>query len=249
MSDSTIPTPQQLSDSLGDVGRVFTIEIVGGVTEPDPELGRHVMAMAKRIANRVAADDPRLAAFAAWTDSTGYTWVGEFDDLRPVLAQAMAESWSFERWLSAIAEVFTNRPAPDDDFLDEAAEDGAHMDRAAAAGFRPRAIMPGGGLILTRPGPPVVRKEPLFELGKIYMTPGAETTMREHDIDARTLLRRHVTGDDGNVDDEDKQSNRDALKYGNRVFSAYGRHGDDACLWLITEADRSATTILRPDEY
>lgn len=66
-------------------------------------------------------------------------------------------------------------------------------------------------------------------------------------------LNRHVKGDWGDVDDEDKQTNDLALKQGPRLLSAYN---DDrfpkngvATIWIITEADRSATTILFPDEY
>jgi hypothetical protein len=66
-------------------------------------------------------------------------------------------------------------------------------------------------------------------------------------------LNRHVKGDWGDVDDEDKQTNDQALKQGTRLLSAYS---DDrfpkngvATIWIITEADRSATTILFPDEY
>ncbi|BCT55307.1 hypothetical protein [Dehalococcoides mccartyi] len=66
-------------------------------------------------------------------------------------------------------------------------------------------------------------------------------------------LNRHVKGDWGDVDEEDKQTNDQALKQGMRLLSAYN---DDcfpqnglATIWIITEADRSATTILFPNEY
>ena len=66
-------------------------------------------------------------------------------------------------------------------------------------------------------------------------------------------FNRHIKGDWGDVDDEDKQTNDQALKQGTRLLSAYN---DDrfpkngvATIWIITEADRSATTILFPDEY
>ena len=69
----------------------------------------------------------------------------------------------------------------------------------------------------------------------------------------RKSLNRHVKGDWGDVDDEDKQTNGQALKEGTRLLSAYNdnrfpKHGV-ATIWIITEADRSATTILFPDEY
>ena len=70
---------------------------------------------------------------------------------------------------------------------------------------------------------------------------------------AQQSLNRHVKGDWGEVDDEDKQSNDQALKQGTRLLSAYNddrfpRNGV-ATIWIITEADRSVTTILFPDEY
>lgn len=66
-------------------------------------------------------------------------------------------------------------------------------------------------------------------------------------------LKRHIVGDWGDVDNEDNLLNDQALKEGTRLLSAYN---DDrfpkngiATIWIITEADRSATTILFPDEY
>ena len=87
----------------------------------------------------------------------------------------------------------------------------------------------------------------LFSLGNIYATSGAIETMNESGQDVAQLLRRHVSGDWGDLDSEDKQANDDALKCGARIFSAYGE--GEKKLWVITEWDRSATTILRPDEY
>ena len=59
---------------------------------------------------------------------------------------------------------------------------------------------------------------------------------------------RHIKGDWGNVDDEDKQSNELSLKDGSRLVSAYEAKGLPK-IWIITEGDRSATTILFPEEY
>jgi hypothetical protein len=61
-------------------------------------------------------------------------------------------------------------------------------------------------------------------------------------------LQRHIKGDWGNVCDEDKQENELSLKEGYRLLSAYVTK-DLPKIWIITEADRSATTILFPDEY
>src|SRR5947209_18780350 len=90
-------------------------------------------------------------------------------------------------------------------------------------------------------------KRALFALGQIVATPGALQLMRTSNIDALKLLRRHVTGDWGDFDDADKQENELSVQKGFRILSAYGE--GEKRLWILTEADRSVTTILRPDEY
>ena len=86
-----------------------------------------------------------------------------------------------------------------------------------------------------------------FELGKVVATPGAlEVIERVGDV-TDDILVRHVTGDCGDMCEEDRKSNEVAMKHDLRIMSAY-TFGDDK-LWVITEADRSSTTILRPDEY
>ena len=89
-----------------------------------------------------------------------------------------------------------------------------------------------------------------FELGTTVATPGAIKLMEEHDVSPTALLIRHVVGDWGDVCDEDKTQNEWALENGERLMSVY-RVGDVGSpkLWVITERDRSATTILKPEEY
>lgn len=99
----------------------------------------------------------------------------------------------------------------------------------------------GGGL---RPDPPL-----RFPLGRVMATPGALETMARCGIDGHGLLRRHSRGDWGNLDAHDKAANDFAVGHGLRILSAYGAPDDPDCLWVITEADRSVTTILRPEEY
>lgn len=94
----------------------------------------------------------------------------------------------------------------------------------------------------------VANRKPMFSLGNIYLTPGAIEVLSQCGQDVSELLRRHVTGDWGDLCDEDKQANEDALQCGARIFSAYVV-GNDEKLWIITEADRASTTVLRPDEY
>jgi hypothetical protein len=73
--------------------------------------------------------------------------------------------------------------------------------------------------------------------------------MERKGIDPDELLHRHVTGDWGDICEEDADENNYAVEYGLRILSAYGARDDPDRLWVITEADRSVTTILRPDEY
>ena len=98
------------------------------------------------------------------------------------------------------------------------------------------------------------RYQPRFELGMIVSTPGALEACSN--VYLQKCLARHLTGDWGSVCDEDKQANEDALTHGDRILSAYPIDPAQPCegfgentLWIITEADRSATTFLLPDEY
>lgn len=90
--------------------------------------------------------------------------------------------------------------------------------------------------------------EPLFELGAIVATPGALRLMLMNGVDPQALLRRHVTGDWSEMDAEDQATNHEAIKHGARIFSAY-RVSPSHRIWVITESDRSATTLLKPNEY
>jgi len=92
-------------------------------------------------------------------------------------------------------------------------------------------------------------RRPLFPLGGIYATPGVIEAVGWGKV--LTLLRRHVSGDWGELDSHDRAANNRALKTGGRIFSAYTvGEGDEAIrVWIITEADRSATTALLPEEY
>ncbi len=92
-------------------------------------------------------------------------------------------------------------------------------------------------------------KTQLFEPGQIVATPGA-LELAEQGINLLAYLARHLNGDWGDLDDEDKKENDFSLKNGFRLLSSYNtRLGK---LWVITEAgdrDRSVTTFLLPDEY
>jgi len=88
----------------------------------------------------------------------------------------------------------------------------------------------------------------LFALGRTVATREAIATMERLNVSALSLLSRHQRGDWGNLDIEDKQRNDQALSNGARIFSAY-QVTEAVKFWVITEADRSATTILLPEEY
>ncbi len=87
-----------------------------------------------------------------------------------------------------------------------------------------------------------------FPLGEIRSTPAALKAIECAGQDAGFFLAKHVQGDWGAVDSEDKQLNDEAVREGDRILSAYDTLMGNR-IWIITEADRSATTILLPDEY
>ena len=88
-----------------------------------------------------------------------------------------------------------------------------------------------------------------FRLGQTTATPGAVEALQAEGMSPWALLTRHATGDWGDLDAHDKQVNEEAIADGNRIFSAYVLPKTQQKLWVITEADRSSTTILLPDEY
>jgi hypothetical protein len=89
----------------------------------------------------------------------------------------------------------------------------------------------------------------LFELGRVVATPGALQLLERTNTDAMTLLNRHRCGDWGVVDAHDADANEYALQAGARLLSAYELGDAKEPLWIITESDRSVTTLLLPTEY
>ena len=88
----------------------------------------------------------------------------------------------------------------------------------------------------------------LFPLGKIYLTVGAKESLAESTQFPNEFLEKHQKGDWGIVGKEDSRENEFSVKNGFRILSAY-KTQNDIKLWIITEADRSSTTILLPSEY
>jgi hypothetical protein len=91
--------------------------------------------------------------------------------------------------------------------------------------------------------------KPLFPLGQVVATPGAIDAAKEADISLNVLIRRHNDGDDGDLSDEDREANKLALKDGSRIFSSYVLPKTGDRIWVITEADRSSTCCLTPEDY
>lgn len=104
---------------------------------------------------------------------------------------------------------------------------------------------------------------PLFRLGHLVATPGALELLARYGVEPAILLSRHVSGDWGQLPGDDARANNDAVKYGDRILSAYVLPLSSAVLrdvpaedlasrdrvWIITEADRSSTCVLLPSEY
>ncbi len=87
-----------------------------------------------------------------------------------------------------------------------------------------------------------------FEPGQIVATPGALEAFRASGDDPLAYLIRHIAGDWGDVDEHDRKENELSLEHGWRILSCY-RLKDGTRIWIITEANRSVTTFLLPEEY
>ena len=88
----------------------------------------------------------------------------------------------------------------------------------------------------------------LFSLGQVVATPGALAALEEAGEGAQAILDRHAQGDWGQIDKEDSNANNQALRRHERLLSAYTLKNGTK-IWVITEADRSATTLLLPEDY
>jgi len=92
-------------------------------------------------------------------------------------------------------------------------------------------------------------KTPLFPLGQIVATPGALAALGKAGQTPLEFLTRHVRGDWGELCEEDRKENQLSLEHGFRLLSSYRISSGDTKVWVITEADRSVTTLLLPEEY
>ncbi len=85
-----------------------------------------------------------------------------------------------------------------------------------------------------------------FPLGRVVITPNALGQLSPADV--QLGLQRHQAGDWGELDEEDRLENDNALRTGLRLLSAY-RAANGVIFWIVTEAGRSATTVLLPEDY
>lgn len=88
--------------------------------------------------------------------------------------------------------------------------------------------------------------EPRFPVGQFVITSNAASRLTDDDV--TSAIRRHVQGDWGEVCEEDRLENDRSLIEGSRLLSVYDAQ-DGLRFWIITEADRSVTTVLLPEDY
>lgn len=91
-------------------------------------------------------------------------------------------------------------------------------------------------------------RKPLFDLGQLVATPGALAALEKSGQSPMEFLSRHVTGDWGEIPEEDRKENQFSLERGFRLMSSYRTTANDV-VWVITESSRSHTTLLLPEEY
>lgn len=89
---------------------------------------------------------------------------------------------------------------------------------------------------------------PRFKPGRLIMTTGVDALIHEGRLNPLPYLRRHLRADWGELTNEDRRRNDTALQCGDRLLSSY-QVAPDLTLWIVTEWDRSVTTLLLPSEY
>jgi hypothetical protein len=88
----------------------------------------------------------------------------------------------------------------------------------------------------------------IVELGAVYTTPGAEEALEEAGQSADEFVLRHANGDWGELGTAEVKDNQTALREGFQIFSAYTL-STSVRIWIVTEDDRSLTTVLLPNEF
>ena len=98
----------------------------------------------------------------------------------------------------------------------------------------------------------IAKQVPKFSLGQCCMTKGISALVEQYQLPVLDYLARHQHGDWGDLDKHDLRANEMALKENTRILSAYQfqpKPNINIKIWVITEADRSSTTLLLPEEY
>jgi len=93
-----------------------------------------------------------------------------------------------------------------------------------------------------------IERRPLFLLGQVVATPRALAAFKKAGQSPAEFLSQHVRGQWGDIPEEDRRENEYSLKHGFRLLSSYRTRANET-IWVITEADRSVTTLLLPSEY
>lgn len=93
----------------------------------------------------------------------------------------------------------------------------------------------------------IVVSIPQFPPGLVVATPGAINALAVAGVSVWAVVSRHIAGDHGDLDDEDRRANRAAVRNGDRIVSSYRLPTGEA-VWVVTEADRSSTSCLLPSE-
>ena len=88
----------------------------------------------------------------------------------------------------------------------------------------------------------------MFPLGQIVITPEAFELLRDENISPESMIQRHVLADWGDLTDSDKKANELAIEMGGRILSSY-KLPSGAEVWVTTDPDRTATTIMLPSEH
>lgn len=87
----------------------------------------------------------------------------------------------------------------------------------------------------------------MFPFGQVVVSPAAMQVLEKADMTPHSILQRHILGDWGDLTDSDKRANELAVELGGTILSAYKLPGGTT-VWILTEPDRSVTTVLLPDE-
>ena len=93
-----------------------------------------------------------------------------------------------------------------------------------------------------------IERRPLFPLGELVATPGALAALQKAGQSPAEFLSLHVRGQWGDISEEDRRENEYSLQHGFRLLSSYRTKANET-IWLVTESDRSVTTLLLPSEY